>query len=124
MTQNRKDKIWFGSLLAIWFGLWAVVTYLEPNRAINDDLASYGLHTMVLVVGFASASFLAIIHMLFNWRWNVVVLLPYILHTTALVAVKLDSGNAPSEAIILRLVLLILLLKEFHRDYDTWKTLK
>lgn len=112
-----QTKRLVGVVLTVWFFLWAITFLIEPERAINKQLALWGITPITETVMFLCASFLAGTFTLLNWRWNIIIFIPYIMHTSALIFIKLTTDYAPIEAILLRLVLFVLLLIEMHRDW-------
>lgn len=123
MSYQRKDKIIFGIIMAVWFFSWAIAFEAEPDRAITGLLTKYGVVPRMWTTLFLLAGLGASVHTIMNWRWNIIILLPFIMHTFALIFVKVDQNYAPLEAIILRLVLLVLVLSEFYKDWRVteWK---
>ena len=115
MHKHIKNII--GIMLTVWFLGWAYSFIQEPNRHISQITSDIGITPDHWAVLFLGASFLTALHVVFKWRWNIIILIPYILHTSALVFYKVGDNFAPLESVILRLTLLGLLLIEMYTDW-------
>lgn len=106
-----------GIILVISFFLLGVSFLLEPTQGITKYLLEHGITAEIWAVLFFMSSLGIATHTVLKWRWNIMLFFPYILHTSAVVFVKIDSGEAPLESVILRITLLILLIMEVYLDW-------